>query len=234
MRSSLLRSCGVSLSLLLGVVGCGSGDNNTSADGGAGHKGGNGGASGKGGGAGQGAVAGGAGQGAVAGGAGQGAVAGGAGQGAVAGNGGVGGAGTGGTAGGTSKDAGTSLDLGSIAPPASLTATVKNRRETLFELVWTAPSINGLPVTGYQVRYAKVPITTANFDDSTVTTVIPNTNVPKAPGMTDGMDVKLYIENAYYFAVEGANSAGTRSAIDATTTAVAAHFEVTALKGTSG
>ena len=230
MRPSLLRSCGVSL-LLLSVVSCGGGDN-TSPDGGAGHAGGNGGKSGKGGGAGQGAVAGGAGQGAVAGGAGQGAVAGGAGQGAVAGNGGAAGAGTGGAAGRTSVDAG--LDLGGIVPPASLTATVKNRRQTLFELVWTAPSINGAAVTSYEVRYAKVPITTANFDDATVTTVIPNTNTPKAPGMTDGMEVQLYIENAYYFAVEGAIAGGTRSAIDATTTAVAAHFEVATLSGTSG
>ena len=157
MRPSLVRSCGVSL-LLLGIVGCGSGDN-TSPDGGAGHAGGNGGKSGKGGGGGQGAVAGGAGQGAVAGNGGA------AGSGAVAGHGGAAGAGTGGAV-----DAG--LDLGGIAPPVSMTATVKNRRETLFELVWTAPSINGLPVTGYQVRYAKVPITATNFDDPTVTTDI--------------------------------------------------------------
>jgi hypothetical protein len=225
MRPSLLRSCGVSL-LLLGIVGCGGGDN-TKADGGAGHAGGSGGKSGTGGGAGQGAGGGGAaGSGAVTGGGGA------AGSGAVTGGGGTAGAGTAGAAGGGAVDAG--LDLGGIAPPASMTASVKVRRQTLFELVWTAPSINGAAVTSYQVRYAKVPITTANFDDTTVTTVIPNSNTPKAPGMTDGMDVQLYIENAYYFAVEGEIAGGTRSPIDATTTAVAAHFEVATLSGTSG
>src|SRR5580692_9062303 len=67
------------------------------------------------------------------------------------------------------KSDGGGLDLGGIAPPAMLTATVLDRRATTFELVWTAPSNNGAPVNGYQVRYAKVPITTANFDDATVT-----------------------------------------------------------------
>jgi len=220
MRSSLLRSCGVSL-LLLGIAGCGSGDN-TSADGGAGHAGGNGGKSGKGGGAGQGAVAGGAGQGAAAGGAGQGAAAGGA-----------AGTGTGGTAGRTSVDAG--LDLGGIAPPVGLTATVKNRRQTLFELVWTAPSIGGLPVTGYQVRYAKVPITTANFDDTTMTTAVAYAGTPKAPGDTDGMVVKAYIENGYYFAVTGTDAGGAHvGAFMATDAAVTAHFNVTLVNSPSG
>src|ERR1022692_1799390 len=45
-----------------------------------------------------------------------------------------------------------------VPPPAMLTATVLDRRATTFELLWTAPSINGAAVTGYQVRYAKVPI----------------------------------------------------------------------------
>ena len=224
MRPSLLRSCGVSL-LLLGIVGCGDDGGKATQDGGAGHAGGNGGKSGKGGGGGQGAVAGGGGA--------AGEATGTAGA-AGAGTAGAAGAGTAGAAGGTAKDAGTGLDLGGVVPPASLTATVKNRRETLFELIWTAPSINGAAVTSYQVRYAKVPITAANFDDTTVTTVIPNTNTPKPPGMTDGMDVKLYIENAYYFAVEGEITGGTRSAIDATTTPVAAHFEVTTVPSTSG
>jgi hypothetical protein len=100
-------------------------------------------------------------------------------------------------------------------------------------LVWTAPSVNGQPATAYQVRYAKVPIDSTNFNDTTVTTAVTYTGTPKAPGNTDGMTVKLYIENAYYFAVQGTNSTGG-GAIDATTAPVAAHFEVTTLKGTSG
>jgi hypothetical protein len=115
-----------------------------------------------------------------------------------------------------------------------LTATVKNRRQTLFALEWTAPSVNGQPATGYELRYAKVPITTTNFDDTTVTTAVPNTLTPKAPGMTDGTEVQLYIENAYYFAVEGKDGSGNRSALDATTTAIAAHFNVATLSGTTG
>ena len=116
-----------------------------------------------------------------------------------------------------------------------LTATLKNRRQALFTLEWTAPSIGGLPVTGYQVRYAKVPITSTNFTDTTVTTAIPYTMTPKAPGLTDGLEVQLYIENSYYFAVEGTDSSGAQaSTFMGTTSAVAAHFEVATLKGTSG
>jgi hypothetical protein len=49
------------------------------------------------------------------------------------------------------------------------------------------------------------------------------------------MEVQLYIENAYYFAVEGSNSSGAQaSTFMGTTTAVAAHFNVTTLNGTSG
>src|SRR5579871_91083 len=218
MRPSWLRrSCGVSL-LLLVAAGCGGGDNNH-VDGGAG-KGGNGGKGG--------ATGGAAGQAANGGAGGVGGV------GAVGGTGAVGGAagaGTGGVGGNGVKDAGIDLN---VPPPAMMTATVKNRRQTLFALEWTAPSVNGQLATGYELRYAKVPITATNFDDTTVTTAIPNTITPKAPGMTDGTDVQLYIENAYYFAVEGKDGAGNRSAVDATTTAIAAHFNVTTLSGTSG
>src|SRR4051812_6531908 len=46
------------------------------------------------------------------------------------------------------KDA---LDLTDVMPPAMLTATVSNRREGLFELLWTAPSNGGQRANGYQV-----------------------------------------------------------------------------------
>ena len=223
--------------ICVGFLGCGGGDN-TPATGGAG---GHGGKAGGGGNAGAAAGAGG-GAGAAAGaGGGAGAAAGGAGGGAGAAAGAGGGAGAGqagnGGAAGSAKDGGVTdaspLDLGGIAPPASLTVTVTDRRATLFELVWTAPSVNGQPATGYQVRYAKVPITSTNFNDTTVTTAVTYTGTPKATGSTDGMTVRLYIENDYYFAVQGTNSTGG-GAIDATTTPVAAHFNVTTLAGTSG
>jgi FG-GAP-like repeat len=236
MRASFPRSSGVFV-LLLAVAGCG-GDNRTSSkDGGAG-KGGEGGATGKAGGGGQAAKGGAGGTGAGTAGAGGGAGAGGAagagtaGAGGGAGAGGAAGAGNGGGA-GTAADAG--LDLSGITPPAMLTATVLDRRATTFELVWTAPSDNGAAVTGYQVRYAKVPITATNFDDTTMTTAVTYTGTPKAPGDTDGMVVKAYIENGYYFAVTGTDAGGTHvGAFMATTTAVAAHFNVTRIPSTSG
>ena len=117
-----------------------------------------------------------------------------------------------------------------VPPPAMLTATVLDRRATTFELLWTAPSAGGAAVSGYQVRYAKVPITAANFEDATMTTAVPYTGTPKAPGETDGMIVKAYIENGYYFAVIGTDSGGTNvGTLMATTAAVTAHFNVTTL-----
>ena len=122
-----------------------------------------------------------------------------------------------------------------VPPPAMLTATVLDRRATTFELLWTAPSAGGAAVSGYQVRYAKVPITAANFEDTTMTTAVPYTGTPKAPGETDGMIVKAYIENGYYFAVIGTDSGGTNvGTLMATTAAVAAHFNVTLVSSPSG
>jgi hypothetical protein len=164
--------------------------------------------------------------------AGAGGVAGGsAGAGGAGGHAGSAGGANGGTAGQGPTDGG--LDLGGITPPASLTVTVKDRRQTLFDLIWTAPSVNGAPATGYQIRYAKVPITTTNFNDTTVTTALTYIGTPAAPGAVDGTTAKLYIENAYYFAVQGTNSTGGGT-IDATTTAVAAHFNQTIINSPAG
>jgi hypothetical protein len=119
-----------------------------------------------------------------------------------------------------------------------LTATVLGRRQTSFQLVWPAPNNNGAPVTGYQVRYAKVPITTTNFDDTTVTTAVPYAGTPAAPGTADGMVVSnLYIENSYYFAVTGTGPGGASDHVGMfmpTPNGVAAHFNVTILNAPTG
>jgi hypothetical protein len=121
------------------------------------------------------------------------------------------------------------------APPSTLTVTIPDRRGSVFQLAWTAPSNSGQPAAGYQIRYAKVPITAANFDDTAVTKSIPYTGSPAAPGAADGVLAKLYIENAYYFAVMGTNATGAQvGTLMTTTTAAAAHFNVSILNSPSG
>ena len=61
-----------------------------------------------------------------------------------------------GGAGGTPPDAVTNL-----------AASVTNRRRVTMRLAWTVPA-TGSTVAGYDMRYAKVPITAANFDDASV------------------------------------------------------------------
>jgi hypothetical protein len=165
------------------------------------------------------------------------------------GNGGKGGAagsgngGKGGTAGGSEPDGGPKTDAipgtgGSGIPidaavPTSLTAVVLDRRQTSFELTWPAPANNtGGTVAGYDIRVARVPITAANFDDTTATLAITYTGVPAAPGKVDGMIVKnLDIEEGYYFAMVGKDGSGTRGTMMATTASVLAPFLTTTLSG---
>ena len=71
--------------------------------------------------------------------------------------------------------------------PLGLAAAVRDRRQTSFQLSWTAPADNGQPVTGYEVRYARVPINAGNFDDTSVTTALTYTDAPAAPGSPDGI-----------------------------------------------
>jgi len=222
-----------------GIAGTG-GVAGTGGAGGAAGRGGAGGVAGRGG---AGGVAGTGGVGGVAGTGGVGGAAGRGGAGGIAGTGGAGGiAGTGGTGapdGGTDAPTDGSafdvgLDLGD-APPSMLTVTIPDRRGTVFQLAWTAPSNGGQAVAGYQIRYAKVPITATNFDDTAVTKPIAYTGTPAAPGAPDGVLTKLYIENAYYFAVIGTNGSGAQvGSLMATTTAVAAHFNVSILSSPSG
>jgi hypothetical protein len=129
------------------------------------------------------------------------------------------------------------VDLGVPDAPSGLTATIPDefRRRTSVLLSWTAPADNGAPVAGYEIRYAKVPITSANFDTASVTTAFPFTGNPGAVGSTDSIEVTgLYIENSYYFAIASVDAAGNRSGVISTPTSVAAHFNTTTLTGTSG
>ena len=119
---------------------------------------------------------------------------------------------------GGGSDVKDALDLTDVMPPTMLTATVSNRREGVFQLVWTAPSNAGQGVSGYKVRYARVPITVANFDDTTMTAAVPYTGTPSVPGAADGLLVKLYIENSYYFAVTGTDASGAHVGALMTTT----------------
>ena len=83
----------------------------------------------------------------------------------------------------------------------NLATSVTDRRRVTMRLTWTVPS-SGSMVAGYEIRYAKVPITAANFDDPSVTVAAPFTGTPASPGQADGVNVSpLYIETDYYFAV---------------------------------
>jgi hypothetical protein len=134
------------------------------------------------------------------------------------------------------SDGSTEAGVDAAPPPTMLTAVVMDRRQSSFLLTWPAPSNNGQAVSGYQVRYAKVPITTANFDDTTVTTMVPYGKTPAAPGTGDSLLVEhLYIENNYYFAVTGVDSGGAHvGPFMMTTGPVAAHFNISQINSPSG
>jgi hypothetical protein len=120
-----------------------------------------------------------------------------------------------------------------VPPPTMLTATVLDRRQTSFQLVWPAPAAaGGGAVAGYDIRVAKVPITSANFDDTAVTKTVTYGTTPAAPGAADSAVASgLAIEQPYYFAVVGKEANGTRGAIMTTATPVTATFLTTVLTG---
>src|SRR5262249_41789002 len=102
--------------------------------------------------------------------------------------------------------------------PTGLTVTIPTtdptaRRKGLMQLNWTAPSDGGGgKVAGYQVRYAKVPIDSTNFNNAAVTTAVAYAGTPSTPDTQDGISISpLYIESNYYFAVEAVDSAGSVS-----------------------
>jgi hypothetical protein len=137
------------------------------------------------------------------------------------------------------------VDTSAPDAPTNLSVLVLDRRKTSMQVTWTAPAdSNGGSVAGYEVRYAKVPITAANFDDLTVTTAVPYTGSPASQGQLDGLTVSpLYIENGYYFGVEATDITGTRSALLASPAAgtctcasqcCAAHFNATLINSPAG
>src|SRR5204863_7637508 len=93
------------------------------------------------------------------------------------------------------------VDTAPPSAPATLTAAVADRRKTSILLTWTAPSDNGAPVSGYDVRYAKTQIT--NDTSFNAATMVTYTGIPPQPGQVDGVLVdNLYIENGYFFALK--------------------------------
>ena len=108
----------------------------------------------------------------------------------------------------------------------TITPTVKNRRQTSFHLAWNASADSGQSLASYLVRVSKAPITAANFDAATD---VPYTGSPSAPGVLDGIDVTgRVIENNYYFAVAGVDTAGNRSTV-VSAGPTAAHFNLKVL-----
>jgi hypothetical protein len=110
------------------------------------------------------------------------------------------------------------VDLTPPAVPTNLQVsfTEAQRRTGEMDLTFTVPA-DAAGVTGYQVRYAKVPITTANFDDTSVTTAVSFTRTAEpAPGTQSIPISGLYIENGYYFGVIATDKAGNRSPLAAT------------------
>jgi hypothetical protein len=122
------------------------------------------------------------------------------------------------------------------APPAGLSASVFDRRQTSAKLTWTAPATSwDGRVSTYQLRYAQQPITDATFDDISITTAATYSGTPALPGQPDSAIVPgLYIENDYYFAVAAVDADGNRSPITATTSPVTAHFNVTFISSPTG
>jgi hypothetical protein len=130
-------------------------------------------------------------------------------------------------------DSGADAVVDAAPPPTMLMASITDRRQVSVQLVWPVPSGG---VAGYQIRYAKVPITATNFGDTTVTTNVPFTGTPAPPGTGDGLLVKnLYVETDYYFGVQGVNgTGGAVGALMTTATATRSKFQTSILTSPSG
>jgi len=104
----------------------------------------------------------------------------------------------------------------------TVSAVVESRRATSFRVSWTAPGDSGQPVSGYDVRVSKTPITTTvEFSAAEAVTF---GGAPKAPGQNESMVVSgRTITQAYYFAVAPIDAAGNTGTM-ATADPVSAAF----------
>lgn len=128
------------------------------------------------------------------------------------------------------------VDTAAPMTPSNFTAMVLDRRQTSFQLTWTAAAdAGGGNVAGYDVRVAKVPIDSSNFDNTSITTAVTYTGSPAAGGQMDGIAVRdMAIEQDYYFAVAAKDAVGSRSGLLATTTPTRAIFNAVTLTGATG
>lgn len=135
---------------------------------------------------------------------------------------------------GTGTGALTRMVVVDTTPPdsvATVNAVVKLRRQTTFNLAWTAPADGSNSVSSYLVRYSTSPIDAGNFAAATNVTY---GGTAAAAGQPDGVDVaNLLIEREYYFAVAPVDAAGNVGGITAAGP-VAARFNVTTLTPPAG
>lgn len=114
--------------------------------------------------------------------------------------------------------------------PTNLVATVKNRRQTSFELKWVAAADGTQSASGYDVRIAKEPVTETNFDNPAIAQAVAFTGMPAAAGSADGLIVgNRLIETDYYFALRAKDAVGNKSPVLATVEKARASFEKTML-----
>ena len=113
-----------------------------------------------------------------------------------------------------------------VTPPAGVTtlaAAVKTRRQTSFNLTWTAPDDGGKAATSYEVRVSKSVIDTqAKFDAARNRSSIPALQRPPVRRLRFVADRR--IETDYYFAVEATDIGGNRGPLASTSAAARALF----------
>jgi len=125
------------------------------------------------------------------------------------------------------------LVVDTIVPsaPTQLAAAIRDRRQTSYDLSFTAPADGTKAASSYDVRYSKSPIDATNFATAAK---FAYTGAPKASGGSETLTVSnLYIETSYSFAVAALDAAGNQSpptSVTLTPTQTA-HFNVTVIKG---
>src|SRR4030095_9055779 len=86
-----------------------------------------------------------------------------------------------------------------------------------------------------QVRWAKVPITSANFDDRSVATAVPFMGAPAPPGQSAAMTIGGFLlDTHYYFAVAGTVGTPQLVGLMSTPTAVRARLMTSILSSPTG